>query len=69
MRTEPENIPEDCRNSGWLWAVFRVGDEHSEFIEGDLPEEIARDMVADYAAEGVKCEMRRQSDVTGTESA
>lgn len=35
------------------WSVWRHGANSApEMIEGDLPEEIARQMVADYAAEG-----------------
>lgn len=35
------------------WSVWRDGNNGTpEMIESDLPEEIARDMVADHAAEG-----------------
>ncbi|MBX3436659.1 MAG: hypothetical protein KF861_04150 [Planctomycetaceae bacterium] len=35
------------------WSVYRQhADGTRELIEADLPEEIARDMVADYEAEG-----------------
>ncbi len=42
------------------WSVWRNrADTDPEMIEGDLPEEIARQMVADYAAEGETVWMER----------
>ena len=42
------------------WSVCRRGDAgHKETIETDLPEEVARQMVADYAAEGETVWMER----------
>lgn len=42
------------------WSVWRHRpDGTPEMIEGDLPEEIARQMVADYAAEGETVWMQR----------
>lgn len=51
-------------NAQWFlnghWSVWRQGAHSSpEMIEGDLPEEIARQMVADYAAEGETVWMER----------
>ena len=42
------------------WSVWRDGNNGTpEIIEGDLPAEIARQMVADYAAEGETVWMER----------
>lgn len=42
------------------WSVCRrLEDGTPEMIEGDLPKEIARQMVADYAAEGETVWMER----------
>jgi len=42
------------------WSIWqRTSNGTSTKIEGDLPEEIARQMVADYAAEGETVWMER----------
>jgi hypothetical protein len=47
------------------WAVWtRIADGQPEMIEGDLPEEIACQMVADYAAEGETVWMERTAPAT-----
>lgn len=48
----------DCASGAW--AVFKhTPSGETEIIEGELPEEIARQMVADYAAEGETVWMER----------
>ncbi|MCA9073812.1 MAG: hypothetical protein KDA93_02175 [Planctomycetaceae bacterium] len=45
----PQSDPEMTGN----WSVYRTTEDGNRvLVEGDLPEEIARQMVADYAAEG-----------------
>ena len=45
--------PEECPPLTGNWSVYREHpDGTRELIEADLPEEISRQMLADYEAEG-----------------
>ncbi len=48
------------QSSDTHYSVYRVEHDRRVLVESDLPEIIAKDMVADYAAEGVECVMERE---------
>ncbi len=56
-RKSPDGCHDDVHGQ---WSVWKTAGRFSpEMIEGDLPVEIARQMVADYAAEGETVWMER----------
>ena len=58
QQENPCDDPNESPSGEWC-VVKRCEGGIREMIEGDLPEEIARQMVADYAAEGETVWMQR----------